>query len=128
DSFLIKPGLAFMVFGFFLCAVLARGPVTIGPLGLNIYWMLFGMTATVLGFALFQAGILARLSHGLRSGVEHRILTGVTYDRGMLAAGILVLLGLLLDVPFLFRYISNGLRLTALSYSPIFGLLLILLG
>ena len=128
DSFLIKPGLAFMMFGFLLCAVLAGGPVRIGPLGLDIYWMLFGMTATVLGFALFQTGILARLSHGLRSGVEHRILTGVTYDRGMLAAGILALLGLLLDVPFLFRYISNGLRLTALSYSPIFGLLLILLG
>jgi glycosyltransferase involved in cell wall biosynthesis len=128
DSFLIKPGFAFMAFGLLLCSLLARGPVTIGPLGLNIYWMLFGMTATVLGFALFQTGILARLSHGLRSGIEHAILDGISYDRGMLAAGILVLLGLLLDVPFLLRYISNGFRLTALSYSPIFGLLLILLG
>jgi glycosyltransferase involved in cell wall biosynthesis len=128
DSFLIKPGFAFMVLGLFLCSLLARGPVTIGPLGLNIYWMLFGMTASVLGFALFQTGILARLSHGLRSGIEHRILNGVTYDRGMLSAAVLILLGLLLDVPFLFGYISNGFRLTALSYSAIFGLLLILLG
>ncbi len=48
DSFLIKPGLAFMAFGLLLCSLLARGPVTIGLLGLNIYWMLFGMTATVL--------------------------------------------------------------------------------
>jgi glycosyltransferase involved in cell wall biosynthesis len=128
DSFLIKPGLAFMALGLFLCTLLSRGPVTIGPLGLNVYWMLFGMTASVLGFALFQTGILARISHGLRSGIEHTILRGISYDRGMLGAGILVLFGLLLDVPFSVRYISNGFRLTALSYSAIFGLLMIVLG
>ena len=128
DSFLIKPGIAFMAFGLFLCSLLSRGPVTVGPLGLNVYWMLFGMTATVLGFALFQTGILARISHGLRSGIEHTILNGISYDRGMLGAGILVLLGLFLDVPFSVRYVSNGFRITALSYSAIFGLLLIVLG
>jgi hypothetical protein len=128
DSFLIKPGLAFMTFGFFLCSLLSRGPVNIGPLGLNVYWMLFGMTAAVLGFALFQTGILARISHGLRSGIEHTVLRGITYDRGMLGAAILVLFGLLLDIPFSLRYISNGFKLTALSYAPIFGLLLIVLG
>lgn len=128
DSFLIKPGIAFMAFGIVLCSLLSRGPVTVGPLGLNVYWMLFGMTATVLGFALFQTGILARISHGLRSGIEHTILNGISYDRGMLGAGILVLVGLFLDVPFSVRYISNGFRLTALSYSAIFGLLLIVLG
>jgi glycosyltransferase involved in cell wall biosynthesis len=128
DSFLIKPGLAFMALGLFVCSVLARGPVAIGPIGLNLYSMLFGMTAAVLGFALFQAGILARISHGLRSGIEQTILSQVTYDRGMLAAGVLVLLGLLFDVPFLVQYIGNGFRLAELSHSAIFGLLLIMLG
>jgi len=128
DSFLIKPGLAFMAFGFFLCSLLSQGPVKIGPLGLNLYWMLFGMTAAVLGFALFQTGILARISHGLRSGIEHTVLHEITYDRGMFGAAILVLLGLLLDIPFSVHYISNGFKLAALSYAPIFGLLLIVLG
>jgi len=128
DSFLIKPGVASMAFGLLLCSILARGPVTIGPVGLNIYWMLLGMTAAVLGFALFQAGILARITHGLRSGIEQRVLNDITYDRGMLTAFILVLFGLCLDVPFLLAYIRNNFRLTALSYSAIFGLLMILLG
>jgi glycosyltransferase involved in cell wall biosynthesis len=128
DSFLIKPGLAFMAFGLFICSALARGPVAIGPIGLNLYWMLFGMTATILGFALFQAGILARISHGLRSGIEQTILRDITYDRGMFGAAVLVLLGLLLDASFVARYIANGFRLTALSHYAIFGLLLILLG
>jgi glycosyltransferase involved in cell wall biosynthesis len=128
DSFLIKPGLAFMAFGLLICAVLSRGPVTIGPIGLNLYWMLFGMTATILGFALFQAGILARISHGLRSGIEQTILKDITYDRGMFLAGVLVLIGLVLDASFLVQYIGNGFRLTELSHYAIFGLLLILLG
>ena len=117
-----------MAFGLFLCSILSRGPVTIGPVGLNVYWMLLGMTATVLGFALFQAGILARITHGLRSGIEQTMLNDITYDRGMLGASILVVFGLCLDVPFLLGYIRNGLRLTGLSQSAIFGLLMILLG
>jgi glycosyltransferase involved in cell wall biosynthesis len=128
DSFLIKPGLSFMAFGLLVCSVLSCGPITIGPIGLNLYWMLFGMTATILGFALFQAGILARISHGLRSGIEQAILKDITYDRGMLLAGMLVLSGLLLDAAFLVKYIGNGFRLTELSHYAIFGLLLILLG
>jgi len=128
DSFLIKPGLGFMAFGLFLCSVLARGPVAIGPIGLNLYWMLFGMTATILGFALFQAGILARISHGLRPGIERTILNDLTYDRGMFGAGLLVLFGLLLDIPFVVGYIRNGLRLAGLSHPAVLGLLLILLG
>jgi glycosyltransferase involved in cell wall biosynthesis len=128
DSFLIKPGMAFMAFGLFLCSILSRGPLAIGSIGLNVYWMLLGMTATVLGFALFQAGILARISHGLRSGIEQRVLNDITYDRGMFGAFVLVLFGLCLDVPFLFGYVRNNFRLTALSYPAIFGLLMILLG
>src|SRR3954462_7104470 len=58
DSFLIKPGFTLMAFGILLCSMLVRGPIAIGPLVLTVYWMLFGMTATVLGFALFQTGIL----------------------------------------------------------------------
>jgi glycosyltransferase involved in cell wall biosynthesis len=128
DSFLIKPGFLFMAFGLLLCSLLSRGPVTIGPVGLNVYWMLLGMTATVLGFALFQTGILARISHRLRSGIEQSVLNQVTYDRGMIGAGILVLAGLFLDVPFLVGYITKSFRLEGFSNSAIFGLLLILLG
>jgi glycosyltransferase involved in cell wall biosynthesis len=128
DSFLIKPGLAFMAFGLLVCSVLSRGPITIGPIGLNLYWMLFGMTATILGFALFQAGILARISHGLRSGIEQKILREITYDRGMLLATILVSLGLVFDLPFVVGYIRNSFRLQSVSHPAIFGLLVILLG
>ena len=49
DSFLFKPGLVLAAFGLALSLVLARGPVTIGKLGLSLHWMLFGLTCTYIG-------------------------------------------------------------------------------
>ncbi|MCK9419445.1 MAG: glycosyltransferase family 2 protein [Nitrospirae bacterium] len=128
DSFLIKPGVFSFFIGLIISLLSLGGSISIGPIGFNIYMLLLGLTATVLGYSLFQVGILARNAHGLRSGIERSILEKFTYDRGMITAGLLCTGGFALDLQFLADYIANDFVIGSLSRFAIFGLLLIILG
>lgn len=128
DSFLLKPGIALMALGLLLSFGLAGGPVTIGNIGFSLYWMLFGVTCTTLGYSSVQIGILARVMHRLRPLFVTRALRFVTYDRGMIVAAVAVALGVVLLGTLVYRYVNLGLRLEAISHPAILGLLLIILG
>lgn len=128
DSFLLKPGMLLMFIGLLLSGMLARGPVEIGGVGFNLHWMLLGLTCTTLGYSCVQIGVIARISHGLRAGVAGRIRSMLSYDRGMVLAGLCVCLGLFFASVLAWRYIDGGLRLSQVSYHAIAGLLLIILG
>src|SRR6476469_7485872 len=86
DSFLLKPGLALMIIGLILSLGLSAGPVMIGNIGFSLYWMLFGVTCTTLGYSSIQIGVLARVMHGLRPSSLKKLRQVLTYDRGMLVA------------------------------------------
>ena len=128
DSFLLKPGLVLFLFGLGLSISLAGGPRTLAGIGFNLHFMLFGLTCATLGYSCVQIGVLARTLHCLRPGLAGRIQRFLTYDRGMLIAGLLSVLGLGLSGIFVFRYIEGGLRLAQISYPGIFGLLLVIIG
>jgi glycosyltransferase involved in cell wall biosynthesis len=128
DSFLIKPGIFSFAVGLVISILSLGGKIAIGPIGFNIYMLLLGLTTTVLGYSLFQVGILARNVHGLRNGIERSILAKFTYDRGMITAGLLCAVGFALDLHFLANYIANDFVIGGLSRFAIFGLLLIILG
>jgi glycosyltransferase involved in cell wall biosynthesis len=128
DSFLLKPGLALMVIGLLLSLGLAGGPFLIGNIGFGLYWMLFGITCTTLGYSSVQIGVLARVMHGLRPRFVERAQKLVTYNRGMLVAAISVLAGVILLATLVYAYFSHGLRLRAISHPAILGLLFLILG
>ncbi len=128
DSFLLKPGAVLLAFGLIVTGALAFGPLTIGGLGFNLYWMLLGVTCATLGYSCLQVGIIARIMHGLRPGVATRVQRWLSYDRGMLLAGLSVGAGLILAATLVWRYIREGLVLMQLSHPAILGLLLIILG
>ena len=128
DSFLLKPGCVLIAVGLVLSCALAAGPLAIAGIGFNLYWMLLGMTCATLGYSCIQIGVAARIMHGLRLGVAEKVQRVLTYDRGMLAAGVCVLAGIACLVPLVADYVSKGGRLAALSHPAIFGLLLIILG
>ena len=90
--------------------------------------MLLGLTLAVLGYGCAQIGILARLSHGLRSGIERVFAKPSCYDLGMATATVLIGIGVALDMYLLHRYIESGLRLAEISHSAVFGLFLIITG
>ena len=128
DLFLIKPGIGFMAIGLFICSILAFGQVTIGSITFNFYWMLLGLTSSILGFSLFQTGIFARYFHGLRRGLEVTIFKYITYDVGMITAVGMIFLGVMMDAQFVYHYLMNHFKVNVLSNAAVFGLLLILLG
>jgi glycosyltransferase involved in cell wall biosynthesis len=128
DSFVLKPGLALLAVGLLLTASLAGGGYTIGAIGFDLHWMLFGITMAVLGFGSVQIGLLARLNHGLRPGIDRVFFRWFTYDRGMAIAAVLLLLGIVLNVNLLWHYIAGGLRLDQISFLAVFGLFLIIMG
>ncbi len=128
DSFLIKPGIGFMVIGLLICSILSFGKITIGPITFNLYWMLLGLASSILGFALFQTGIFARYFHGLRTGLEVKVFRYITYDFGMITALGMIFLGVIIDAKFCYDYLMNNFRVNVLSHTAVFGLLLIILG
>jgi len=129
DTFLLLPGLLLLGFGLGLSSALAwMGPVTFAGIGFNLHWMLLGLTCATLGYSCVQIGIVARIMHGLRKGIAQSVQAWLVYDRGMVTAGLGVLAGLLLVGRLGWHYIQGGMRLENISYSGIFGLLLILLG
>ncbi|HEX7630631.1 MAG TPA: glycosyltransferase family 2 protein [Lacunisphaera sp.] len=129
DTFLLVPGFLLLLAGLGLATALAvLGPFTVGGIGINLHWMLLGMTCATLGYSCVQVGILARIMHGLRSGIAAPIQRWLAYDRGMLLAGAGVVAGLLPLGRLGWHYIHGGMRLSEISYGGIFGLLLIMLG
>ena len=128
DSFLLIPGAVLLAVGLILASFLAFGPFTFAGIGFNLNWMLLGVTCATLGYSCVQIGILARIMHGLRPGMAVAVQRSLSYNRGMIAAGICVAIGILFEAMLVHRYIHQGLKLTAISYPSILGLLLIILG
>jgi len=116
DSFLLKPGAVLLDRGL-AARVLAEFRAGYGGWHrLNLYWMLFGVTCATLGYSSVQIGILARIMHGLRSGIDGNRSTPTylqpRYDSwppelGNRSAAV----GMLA-----WHYVREGLRLSELSY------------
>jgi hypothetical protein len=121
------PGIALFVIGLLLSLGLAAGPVRIGKIGFSLYWMLLGVTCATLGYSSIQIGILARVMHGLRPQFLEKIRI-FTYDRGMIASGVVGVAGLVLLGNLAYHYVKLGLNLKAISHPAILGLLLLILG
>jgi glycosyltransferase involved in cell wall biosynthesis len=128
ESFLLRPGFALFILGSLLTISLSGGGYTIGPIGFNLHWMLFGMTLAVLGYGSIQIGVLARRIHRLRYGGEQSLTGWLTYDKGMAAAAFLVLVGLVLTTPLVWQYARGGLTLTHVSHPAVTGLFLTMMG
>jgi glycosyltransferase involved in cell wall biosynthesis len=127
DSFLIKPGIALLILGFLILTLASYGGLSIGPIGLEFHSFLLGMASILIGVSFVQMGILARLFHGLRNGIELKILNNFTYESGMLAFFIFFMIGLGLETDFLIQYINNNYILNYFSNASISGLALLIL-
>ena len=128
DFFLVVPGLITLLIGLLLSGLLVAGPVMIGGLGLDLHFMLLGLALSMLGYSALQLGVLARVHYNFDERFTERVMSAVTIGRGALVAAALMLAGVALDGILLADWISNGFRLTGLSYPGVLGLLLIVLG
>ena len=132
DFFVLKPGLFLLAVGLLLTLPLSFGPIRIGPVTFSLYWMLAGVTLTLLGLQGVYLGSLARLFYDFTGRERRRLLAWFPYTRTVLASGALGFLGLGLTVPLILLYLRSGLTLPpdtgAATHLAITGLLFVLAG
>ena len=128
DTFLVKPGAVLLAFGLLLTIRLAFGSFVVAGIGFDLHWMLAGLTCTTLGLSCIQIGIIARVMHGLRSGIADPVRRLLNYNRGMALSAACALGGIALIAGFVRSYVAGGFRLAQASHPAILGLMLIILG
>jgi glycosyltransferase involved in cell wall biosynthesis len=128
DYFLWWPGWLMLALGTLLCVALSGGPIELGSFSLDLHWMLLGMVLSVLGYSAVQLATLARVHYDFDPRFRARVTGLLSYNRGMAAAGVLVVVGLIPNVALLVRWLNNGLALKQISHTAVFGLDLLVLG
>jgi glycosyltransferase involved in cell wall biosynthesis len=132
DFFLVKPGLLLVALGLLLTVPLSFGPRTVGPLTFSLYWMLLGLTLTVLGVTSTYLGLLARTFYDATGARLRAELTRFRYTRAAAVSAVLWLVGLALGAPLIITYLSDGLRLKPgiepLNHLAVTGLMVSVIG
>lgn len=111
DFFVLRPGLLLLSAGLVLTLPLIPGSIEVGPLTLSLYWMLLGMTLTVIGLSSFLVGAVAQVLFDYTGVYRRRWLAIFPYTRTVLGAAGLAATGVALAVPLVVVYVSNDFRL-----------------
>jgi glycosyltransferase involved in cell wall biosynthesis len=130
DFFVYKPGIFLTVVGLALTLPLTFGPITIGRVTFSLYWMLIGVTLTLVGFQSFLSGCLAQMIYDETGHARDRWLRVFRYNRAVGASAAIFVVGLLLTTFLVSNYVRFGLELRgfgAYEYMAITGLMLMML-
>jgi hypothetical protein len=128
DFFLLRPGAVLLALGLLVSGALTTGPFMVLGVGFNLHWMLLGVVAATVGYSAVQLALIARVFYDFDRRLADRLLTTMTYNRGVLASWLLILAGIVPNAVLLARWLSNGFHLPSIQYSSVFGLLLVILG
>ena len=132
DFFLFRPGMVLLVVGLLLTLPMTFGPVRVGPVTFSLYWMLLGLSLSILGLHGIYVGALARVFFDYKGILTQRWLQAFSYNRSVLLSATAVVAGCGLAAPLVSRYLHSGLRLTGeiapASHMAVAGLLLVMAG
>ena len=132
EFFLFKPGIVMLVAGLFLTLPLSFGPLTIGRVTFNLYWMLIGLTLSVVGLQSIYFGCLARVFLDYSAGARTRWRQIFSYTRTVVASGLLFTIGFGLDAAVLVHYVTHDFTLpdssSMIDHLGIIGLLFMIMG
>lgn len=123
DFFLMGPGIFGLVVGMLLM-VLSAGQWFVW---MSIHWMLLGMTLALCGFSAVQMGIIAKVFYNFIPEKTSKYVRLITYNRGVVVAGVLGLTALVILVGFAWQYFQKHMRLSFVSKPAIVALYLMLL-
>jgi glycosyltransferase involved in cell wall biosynthesis len=132
DFFLFRPGLLLLSIGLLLTLPMTFGPLSLGAITFSLYWMLLGLTLSVLGLHGFYVGALARVFFDYSGNLTRRWLGMFSYTRSVLLSGLAMAVGGALALPLIYQYLHSGLRLpgdvTPASHMSVTGLLFVVGG
>jgi glycosyltransferase involved in cell wall biosynthesis len=129
----LGPGGLLMALGLFLVAWLLPGPRYFGATMIDIHTMFFGMIFTLLGAQIISIGLFAKIfSHSERFAATERALERwlkhITFEHGLIAGGVLTLVGLAGDVWVFSQWAGSGFGPLAQMRPIIFWSLWLFLG
>ena len=132
EFFALKPGLLFLIVGLLLTLPLSFGSISIGSVTLSLYWMLLGVTLSVLGLQSFCFGVLAQVLCDY-SGESRRRWTGIfRYTSTVVTSIVLFVVGLGLADALVVHYVTNNFALpppsALLDHLAVTGSLLMIIG
>lgn len=127
EFFVLRPGALLFTVGLLLSLLLSAGPEQVGRIHFSLYWMLLGVTLTVLGLQSFYLGCIAQVLHDYTGQARRRWLGIFPYTRTVLISAALFTVGLFLAALLLADYVRSGLALTHADRIPYLGVLGILL-
>lgn len=107
DFFVLKPGLLLFVLGLLLTVPPSISPITIGPIRFSLYWMILGMTLTVVGLQAFLLGCVAQMLFDYRGRARERWLKIFPYSRSIALSLAIAIVGVGLSVPLISNYVSH---------------------
>ena len=132
DFFLLKPGFALFLIGLVCTLPLSGGPITIGQITFSLYWMLVGVTATIVGLQSFFLGVIAQILFDYQGHARRRWLALFPYTRSVVAAGAILATGIACAVPLVVYYIGHHERLSLAAKTQdglaVTGLMLMMIG
>lgn len=132
EFFLFKPGIVLLALGLLLTLPLSFGPITIGPLTFNLYWMLIGLTLSVLGLQSIYFGCLAHVFLDYTGRARERWRRIFRYTNAVVASGLLFILGFALSATVLVHYVTHDFSLPSpsshIDHLGIVGLLFMIIG
>jgi glycosyltransferase involved in cell wall biosynthesis len=129
DFFVYRPGILLTCVGLALTLPLTFGPIDLGPVTFSLYWMLIGVTLTLVGLQSFFSGCLAQMIYDETGDARQRWLRVFSYNRAVALSATMFLAGLILTSFLVSSYVRHGLRLEgfgAYEYMAITGLMLMI--
>jgi glycosyltransferase involved in cell wall biosynthesis len=132
DFFILKPGLVAFVVGLLMTLPLVAGPVSVGGVHLSLYWMLIGMTLTIIGLQAFLLGCIAQVLFDYSGRATARWLAVFSYTRTTVVAALATCTGVGCGIPLVVYYFSHhdslSLKASVQDGLGVTGLMLIAIG
>lgn len=119
ETFTLGTSVFLFALGSVLSIISGLDSILGGILGFGSLSMLAGLSAVGVALGLFQVSVFAQAMHGLTQKVSKNVLKNWTYDRGMLAAG-LVFVASFVSIIF---FVANSPGLGSFQNHPKIGVL-----
>jgi glycosyltransferase involved in cell wall biosynthesis len=132
EFFLFKPGIVLLSLGLLLTLPLSFGSIAIGPVTFSLYWMLIGLTLSVLGMQSIYFGCLAAVFLDYTGRARQRWRRVFRYTSTVVASALMFGLGFALSATVLLHYLTHGFSLptstSIIDHLGITGLLFMIMG
>ena len=132
EFFALKPGLFFLFAGLLLALPLSFGTISVGSVTFSLYWMLLGVTLSILGLQSFFFGVLAQVFCDYSGDARKRWTTFFRYTPTVITSLVLFLAGLGLAGALVVRYLTHDFSLppasSVLDHLAVTGSLLMVIG